>query len=333
MEIKTLIISLIFINIFIFIFIDKISFIYNVFDKPNQRKLHKNKISLLGGLLILLSLTLVLIQSLFTDNTVFEKVFSFSKLEYYYLFFTCILVFLIGFFDDKKGLSANIKLVSISLILLQLLIFDNDLRISILNFDFANYSIELKKISIFFTLFCFLLFMNAFNMFDGIDLQASFYALTLLIILVLKSAYVNFVIILIIQIFFILYLNYKNKIFLGDSGSLLLSFLLGTLIIKSYNANLNIFYADEIFLIMIIPGLELLRLAILRISKKKHPFVADNEHIHHYLLKKYSFFKTTLFVQSLNILPIIIYYISMNIVYSILISFTAYTVIIYKNKF
>ena len=202
MEIKTLIICSIFINIFIFIFIDKISFIYNVFDKPNQRKLHKNKISLLGGLLILLSLTLVLIQSLFTDNTVFEKVFSFSKLEFYYLFFTCILVFLIGFFDDKKGLSANIKLVSISLILLQLLIFDNDLRISILNFDFANYSIELKKISIFFTLFCFLLFMNAFNMFDGIDLQASFYALTLLIILALKSVFINFVIILILQIFF-----------------------------------------------------------------------------------------------------------------------------------
>jgi hypothetical protein len=83
---------------------------------------------------------------------------------------------------------------------------------------------------------------------------------------------------------------------------------------------------------MIIPGLELLRLAVLRVFKKKHPFVADNEHIHHYLLKKYSFFKTTLFVQSLNIFPVLIYYTSKNIVYSILISFTAYFLIIYKNK-
>ena len=83
---------------------------------------------------------------------------------------------------------------------------------------------------------------------------------------------------------------------------------------------------------MIIPGLELLRLAILRIFKKKHPFVADNEHIHHYLLKKYSFFRTTIFIQSLNILPILIYYTLMNIVYSILISFIAYSLIIYKNK-
>ena len=77
---------------------------FNELPTPNERKLHKNKISLLGGLLILLSLILVFIQSFFTDNTVFEKVFSFSKLEFYYLFFTCILVFLIGFFDDKKGL-------------------------------------------------------------------------------------------------------------------------------------------------------------------------------------------------------------------------------------
>ena len=332
MEIKTLIIFSIFINIFVVIFIDKISFIYNVYDKPNQRKLHKNKISLLGGPLILLSLILIIIQSFSTDNIIFEKIFSFSKLEFYYLFFTCVLVFLIGFFDDKKGLSANTKLITISLILLQILIFDTDLRISILNFDFIDYSIGIKKISIFFTLFCFLLFMNAFNMFDGIDLQASFYALTLLIILAFKSVYINFIIVLIFQIIFILYLNYKKKIFLGDSGSLLLSFLLGTLIIKSYNTSQNIFYADEIFLIMIIPGLELLRLAVLRILNKKHSFVADNEHIHHYFLKKYSFLKTTLFVQSLNIVPILIYYTSMNIVYSIMISFTAYCLIIYKNK-
>lgn len=332
MEIKTLIIYSIFINIFVVIFIDKVSIIYNVYDNPNQRKLHKNKISLLGGPLILLSLILIVIQSFFTDDVNFEKIFSFSKLQFYYLFLTCILVFFIGFLDDKKGLSANTKLITISLILLQILIFDNDLRISVLNFDFNDYSIGIKKISIFFTLFCFLLFMNAFNMFDGIDLQASFYALTLLIILALKSSYINFVILLIFQILFILYLNYKKKIFLGDSGSLLLSFLLGTLIIKSYNSSFNVFYADEIFLIMIIPGLELLRLAVFRILRKKHPFVADNEHIHHYFLKKYSFLKTTLFVQSLNILPILIYYTSKNIAFSILFSFLSYSLIIYKHK-
>ena len=85
--------------------------------------------------------------------------------------------------------------------------------INILKFGFNDYSFSLEKISIFFTLFCFLLFMNAFNMFDGIDLQASLYALFLLIIILSKSTYTNFVIILIIQIFFILYLNLKKRFF------------------------------------------------------------------------------------------------------------------------
>ena len=333
MEIKKLIIYSIFINIFFVIFINKITYFYNIYDQPNQRKLHKDKVSLLGGPLIFFPLIMIFIQSLFIENIIFEKVFSFSKLEFYHLFFTCFLVFLVGFFDDKKGLSANLKLITISIILLQILIFDYDLRVNDLRFDFNEYSVELKKVSIFFTLFCFLLFMNAFNMFDGIDLQASLYALILLIILALKSVYINLIILIIFQIIFILYLNYKKKIFLGDSGSLLLSFLLGTMIIKSYNTNLGIFYADEIFLIMLLPGLELLRLAVFRIFKKKHPFVADNEHIHHYLLKKYSFLKTTLIIQSLYILPIIIYYTLGNIIFSFLISFLSYFLIIYKNKF
>ena len=332
MEIKKLIIYSIFINVFFVIFINKISYFYNIYDQPNQRKLHKEKISLLGGPLIFLPLLIIFTQSLFVEDITFKNFYSFSKLEFYYLIFSSILIFFVGFFDDKKGLSANLKLLTISLILLQILIFDHDLRVNDLRFDFYEYSFGLKKISIFFTLFCFLLFMNAFNMFDGIDLQASLYALTLLIILTAKSVYINFVILIILQLIFILYLNYKKKIFLGDSGSLLLSFLLGTLIIKSYNTNLDIFFADEIFLIMMIPGLELLRLAVFRILKKKHPFVADNEHIHHYLLKKYSFFKTTLVIQSLYILPIVIYYTYKNILFSILISFLFYSLIIFKNK-
>mgnify|MGYP000844831427 CR=1 FL=1 len=332
MEIKKLIIYLTFINIFVVFFIDKIAHVYNVFDQPNKRKLHKKKISLLGGPLILLNLFFIFFQSFLTDNEIFEKIFNFSKLEFYYLFFTSVLIFFVGFIDDKKGLLANIKLIAISFILLQILFLDDNLIINILKFGFNDYSFSLEKISIFFTLFCFLLFMNAFNMFDGIDLQASLYALFLLIIILSKSTYTNFVIILIIQIFFILYLNFKKKIFLGDSGSLLLSFLLGSLIIKSYNNNLNVFLADEIFLIMLLPGLELLRLAIFRILKKKHPFVADNEHIHHYLLNRYNFVKTTIIIQSIYIFPIIFYYSFNNIFYSISILIIYYGFVIYKNS-
>ena len=58
--------------------------------------------------------------------------------------------------------------------------------------------------------------------------------------------------------------------FLGDSGTMLLSFILSYFFIKSANVS-GILYSDEIFLIMMIPGFELLRLAITRILKKKTP--------------------------------------------------------------
>ena len=62
MEIKKLIIYLTLINIFVVFFIDKIAHVYNVFDQPNKRKLHKKKISLLGGPLILLNLFFIFFQ-------------------------------------------------------------------------------------------------------------------------------------------------------------------------------------------------------------------------------------------------------------------------------
>ena len=79
--------------------------------------------------------------------------------------------------------------------------------------------------------------------------------------------------------------------FLGDSGSLILGFLISYICIKAYNQNF-INHADEIFLIMSIPGYELLRLFIKRISIGRNPFSADSNHIHHYLINKFSHIKT-----------------------------------------
>jgi len=78
-----------------------------------------------------------------------------------------------------------------------------------------------------------------------------------------------------------------NKIFLGDSGSLLLGFILSCLFIKYYNE--NIIYADQIVLLMILPGIDMLRVATIRLINKKHAFEPDQSHFHHLLLKKYNY--------------------------------------------
>ena len=119
---------------------------------------------------------------------------------------------------------------------------------------------------------------------------------------------------------------------MGDSGSLLLSTLISFLIIKTYKTE-NSLYSEDIFLLMLIPGIDLLRLAILRIVRKKHPFKADNEHLHHYLSSKFSLIKTTIIIQSLIIIPALVG-IFFNISYlAIILSLVIYFSLIIKFKF
>jgi UDP-GlcNAc:undecaprenyl-phosphate GlcNAc-1-phosphate transferase len=108
--------------------------------------------------------------------------------------------------------------------------------------------------------------------------------------------------VLLISLLFFGYLNYKNKCFMGDNGTLLISFILSYLFVKSANVY-KVFLADEIFLIMLIPGLDLIRLALVRIMNRKHPFKGDRNHIHHILLKTVGYSKTLLILLLLLIIP------------------------------
>ena len=76
--------------------------------------------------------------------------------------------------------------------------------------------------------------------------------------------------------------NYKDKMFLGNTGTLLISTIISLLFILSYKENK--FFADEIVLFLIFPGLDMLRLFINRLMKNKNPFSADSNHLHHLML-------------------------------------------------
>ena len=104
-------------------------------------------------------------------------------------------------------------------------------------------------------------------MFDGINLQSSFYSLFIFFnfIFFINSLLIN---IIVISLIFFSYLNFKNKTFLGDSGSLLLAFIISYFFINLYNLD-YINYADKICIFMLIPGLDLIRLFVIRIFNKK----------------------------------------------------------------
>ena len=145
--------------------------------------------------------------------------------------------------------------------------FDEGLLIKKLTFSFYNFEINLGIFSYFFTIICFLLFMNAFNMIDGINGQAATYSIFIFLVFIFKNINIIFYSLILIPLIIFLIFNFKNKIFLGDNGTLPLGYFISYIFIDNYN-EVKSFYCDEIFLIMMIPGFELLRLAIYRIIKK-----------------------------------------------------------------
>ena len=116
-----------------------------------------------------------------------------------------------------------------------------------------------------------------------------------------------FYIISIILILFILFLNISNKIFLGDGGIYLLSIILSSSLIYEHNIQKNIIFADEIFFLLLLPGLDLLRLTLKRLLSFKNPFFGDRDHIHHLLINRYSLKVTNLILFLTSIIPIILF--------------------------
>ena len=312
------------------IFSNRISKIYNLFDKPDfVRKIHKLPVPLLGGLFLILNLLLIIfinkyIFLVFTNN-------YFSEYELLVFLCLCLFFFLLGFYDDKRNLSANYKLLMMAIAILLLIFTDKDLLIENLIFSFSENNFNLGIFSYFVTLLCFLLFINAFNMLDGINGQSASYLIFIFLILILKNVLVLFSTLMIVNLFFFLILNFKNKAYLGDSGTLLAGYLISYIFVRNYNININKdFFVDEIFLIMSIPGYELLRLAIKRILEKKHPFKGDQSHIHHLLCNKFDVKIAYFIVQLLLIFPYGIYFFSKSFYISVLSSIFLYSLIIYK---
>lgn len=295
-------------NLIIFLNIDFIIKKYGVYDYPDKiRKIHKNKTSLSGGLIIFLNI-LVIIFCYSFQGSQFEnliKYFFNNNIIYLYLFlFYLTVIFLFGFFDDKFNISANKKIIFLLIFIFFSISLDSSLVISKINFSFSNDVFYLKEFKIFFTILCFLLFINAFNMFDGINLQSGLYSIYIFIIFFYFSENFLFLIILIPLVAF-LYFNFKNKIFLGNSGSYLIGFLISYFTIKMFN-NFNNIFSDEIFLLMLMPGFDMLRLFIFRLLNKKNPFVSDNNHFHHLLYSNYNFTYAIIINLFLSVMPFIL---------------------------
>jgi UDP-GlcNAc:undecaprenyl-phosphate/decaprenyl-phosphate GlcNAc-1-phosphate transferase len=318
------------VNIFLVTNFKKIKFLHHILDKPDKkRKFHLKATPLAGGIILMINLLIYFLIMSLSKEFLLNEVFFSNSSELYIFIISSFIIFFIGIFDDKYNLTPNYKFLLLFIIITATLIFDQNLLISTISFSFYDEAINIKKFSLFFSLFCFLVFLNAFNMFDGINLQASIYSIIIFSFILFYFTNSYLLKILLIYLIFYSYLNFKNKSFLGDGGSLLIAFLISYMFIKLYNIG-QIKYTDEIFIFMMLPGLDLIRVFFKRILNQKNPLKPDRSHLHHLLSSKFKHFKSLIIIQLIIIIPIVLSQLEINRLLIILPTIFCYSFIVYK---
>ena len=307
LEIILILLLFIIFNLGIIFFFSKYEKYFPIIDAPdNIRKKHKGNVKIFGGIILLSNLIILFFLSftswseIIFDQTYFNDYRSFLSF-FLFLFF----MFIIGIYDDIYHISPYLKLILSTITFIIIFSLNQDLIINSFYSSTIDFQFELELFSYVFTILCFLLILNALNMFDGINLQAILLNLLFFIILIFFGNFQLISILLIICLLSILFLNYKEKIFLGDSGIYILASIITFFLIEQNTANQHMFPPELILQIFIIPALDMIRLFIIRIKNNQHPFHPDRKHLHHLLLINYSFTKSTLIIQTLIIIPVI----------------------------
>lgn len=270
-------------SILFFIFLIVLIFFLNSFfikynillDKkilPHKSFASNDKIPLSGGFLII--------------STIF---FFYSK-EYLIFFF---LIFVLGIFSDLLVIISPLKKIIFQFIIIFLFIILFDLRISSTKIFFIDLLIKNKFFSLIFITFCLLILINGSNFLDGLNtLIVGYYMLVILTIMYLVVNYkINYnfylFIYLFLSLFIIFVFNFLSKIYLGDSGVYLLSFIIGHELIQVSNLNSepNTQYISPIFIVLLLwyPAFENLFSIIRKSSSRINPSQPDNMHLHQLL--------------------------------------------------
>ena len=326
------IIFLILVNL---IFLNSSKFIgklINIYDLPTEkRKIHKTPVPILGGLIIFVNILFFIIFGFFNHLDYLFKVFITTELKGSLYFLIGIsAIFFIGLYDDKHNIRPFVRLVLLSILIYFLIKTDNNLLIQSLEFSFIDLTIDFNLGKVFLSYMCIITLLISCNMSDGINLQSSiFYFLNFFILYFLRPN--DFILLILFSIFIFSVLNFNGRIFLGDSGSYLLSILLSFYFIKYYNFNL-ISKADYIFLFLFFPVLDAARCFYSRLIKGYSIFLPDKNHFHHILLNKIGYKKTVVTLGCFYLAPFIGYLFNFSSIYIFILIVIIYFFFLYKFK-
>ncbi len=308
----------------IFLFFQKknICLKFNLIDRPSNKSIHNHDALLFGGIFMISSLIL----------NIFFLFFSKEYETNYFSFFLVLSFFIIALLDDIKDINPNSRLIITLLACLISIAMDPNLKIKSLYFYFNSSIFLINNIYLNYALsaLCILLLVNSFNFIDGINGLATSVGFSIFIYLIIKNPIIfNFYYMFMISLFIFFFLNIKYRIFLGDSGNYLISTCIAIILLKENSQQPSFYYAEEIFLLLLIPGIDMLRLFIVRIYNKKNPFEGDLNHFHHKLYRRFGINKTLLIYLVLINFPIYTYYFTSSfLILLILFSTTIYFILL-----
>lgn len=249
-----------------------------LFDKPNERKIHSDKIPRLGGIAIMGALLLSFF--LFADSSLFGSL----RLVLAGL----LILFFVGLWDDMQPIPPLVKLLG-EVIPILLLVYTARIPLQSLAPDISwMYMLEYP-----ITILLAFWFINAFNLIDGINgLAGSIGMIALLgmglmgeeLSLTLSMAYAG-------ALLAFLFFNFVSpRIFMGDCGSLPIGYIItfGMTQLSWAPCSEGSFIASEPMIalaLIVIPLFDMVRVFAIRIHKRKNPFIGDRNHLHHLMLE------------------------------------------------
>jgi len=256
-----------------------------LFDEPDERKVHKTMIPTLGGLGIFAGFILATLLGVPAESH-----------EVKYFAAAAIVIFFLGIKDDILVLSAGKKFLG-QLIAAGIIIKFADIRIHSMHSFFGLNEMP-HLASILFSLFTIIVITNSFNLIDGVDGLAGSLGLLTTVIFGSYFLYIGELTYAVLAfslagslIGFLIYNFSPAKIFMGDTGSLLIGLINSILVIKFINVadlptvSLPLQAVPAIgFSLLIVPLFDTLRVFGLRILNRRSPFSPDRNHIHHFLL-------------------------------------------------
>ncbi|MEA3451013.1 MAG: MraY family glycosyltransferase [Bacteroidota bacterium] len=263
----------------------------NLFDIVDKRKVHVQNVPRLGGIAIFAGFIITIL--IFIDTQKFAFLGPFVG--------GLVILFFIGLKDDIVVISPLTKLIG-QILAASVIIIPGNCMITNLHGFFGIHEIH-WIVGFIISLLIFLVTTNAFNFIDGVDgLSASIGVLTSLMFGIwffLTNKLQLFYISLAISAALFAFIRFNmfskdNKIFMGDTGSMIIGYVLSFFVIQFNEIDLLMKSSEQFFIypapavafgVLIVPYFDMLRVVYIRLLRRKSIYCPDKNHLHHLLLK------------------------------------------------